>query len=426
VASGEVLLVGAYERDNFGDLLFLLITEHYLERAGVTLRAASPLAADMRALLGRHIPAYVTSLSHEEFGAVWTVGGEVGGVHPDLALQMSLSAEQWERYVAQDAEERQASARMFFGGSIPESAYLPRLSGFPRNAASASIINSVGLAHLLDRDQRGQASEVRILREADAISVRDKASSDLLVAHGIEHSLAPDLIHTLRINRPGARDTALQAAKIALIQMSERVILDAGLEGVAISLAGVTALASHSLRFFAAGTAAGHDSIALYDELAARIRTLSPGRDVDVIRTRDPLELADTIARASLWVGGSLHGRIISCAYDVPRVSLANPKVDRYAELWDPEMPFGVSVTDLDDAVLRATDGRTQRAAAGTGQRLAELAEANIDAIIRSMFDATAEERLRRRQDAARPLSTAKPDSALRSARTCALPATAC
>jgi hypothetical protein len=52
----RVLLVGAYERDNFGDLLFLLVTERYLEGADVV--AAAPFSADMRHLLGREIPAY--------------------------------------------------------------------------------------------------------------------------------------------------------------------------------------------------------------------------------------------------------------------------------------------------------------------------------------------------------------------------------
>ena len=36
-ASPRVLLVGAYERDNLGDLLFLLVTERYLDGASAWL-----------------------------------------------------------------------------------------------------------------------------------------------------------------------------------------------------------------------------------------------------------------------------------------------------------------------------------------------------------------------------------------------------
>ena len=51
--------MGAYERDNFGDLLFLLVTERYLEGADVV--AAAPFAADMRALAGAGQPARILS-----------------------------------------------------------------------------------------------------------------------------------------------------------------------------------------------------------------------------------------------------------------------------------------------------------------------------------------------------------------------------
>ena len=38
--------------------------------------------------------------------------------------------------------------------------------------------------------------------------------------------------------------------------------------------------------------------------------------------------LARLIANAYAWIGSSLHGRIISAAYGVPRVSLDKPKVN--------------------------------------------------------------------------------------------------
>jgi hypothetical protein len=74
----RVLLAGAYERDNFGDLLFLLVTERYLDGAEVV--AAAPFSADMRALVDRHVPAYGPLLRDEAFDAIWTVGGQVGRI----------------------------------------------------------------------------------------------------------------------------------------------------------------------------------------------------------------------------------------------------------------------------------------------------------------------------------------------------------
>jgi hypothetical protein len=48
--------VGPYERDNVGDLLFLLVTERYLPDAQIT--ASAPFGADMTALLDRKVHAY--------------------------------------------------------------------------------------------------------------------------------------------------------------------------------------------------------------------------------------------------------------------------------------------------------------------------------------------------------------------------------
>ena len=81
--------MGAYERDNFGDLLFLLVTERYLGGADVV--AAAPFAADMRQLLGRRIPAFGPLLRDEAFDAVWTVGGQVGRVDLERAYKMSAT-----------------------------------------------------------------------------------------------------------------------------------------------------------------------------------------------------------------------------------------------------------------------------------------------------------------------------------------------
>src|SRR5215218_1336037 len=98
-SSRRVLLVGAYERDNFGDLLFLLVTERYLV-------AAAPFSADMRALLGRHIPAYGPLLRDEAFDAIWTVGGQVGRVDLLRAYRMSASPEAWAAFEAAPEAEQ--------------------------------------------------------------------------------------------------------------------------------------------------------------------------------------------------------------------------------------------------------------------------------------------------------------------------------
>lgn len=46
----RVLLVGAFERDNFGDLLFHLVTRSMLESSGFAVDAASVISAEVPAV----------------------------------------------------------------------------------------------------------------------------------------------------------------------------------------------------------------------------------------------------------------------------------------------------------------------------------------------------------------------------------------
>src|SRR5262245_66559095 len=120
--SPRVLLVGAYECDNFGDLLFLLVTERYLDGADVV--AAAPFAADMRALLDRRIPAYGPLLERESFDAIWTVGGQVGRVDLRRAYRMSASPRAWREFEASSEAGKAAILRRATGGAPPPSPYI--------------------------------------------------------------------------------------------------------------------------------------------------------------------------------------------------------------------------------------------------------------------------------------------------------------
>src|SRR4051794_17066528 len=139
--SSRVLLVGAYERDNFGDLLFLLVTERYL--LGAEVVAAAPFSADMRALLDREIPAYGPLLREETFDAIWTVGGQVGRVDVRRAYGMSASAEDWRAFGATTEGEQLAIMRRAVGGTPMVSPYIPLPSEYPRNGGALTVLNSV-------------------------------------------------------------------------------------------------------------------------------------------------------------------------------------------------------------------------------------------------------------------------------------------
>ncbi len=359
----RVLLVGAYERDNFGDALFLLITERYLRDAEVV--AAAPFAADVTDLIDRHVPAYPELLERERFDAVWTVGGQVGSIDVGRAYRLSAPPDQLERFLRSAGRRRRAVLDGFGLGVAP---YIPTLG--PEHAGTLRIVNSAGVSGIRNVASPRREQLLDLLRDQDHLAVRDAGSSDYLRAQCVAHDLVPDAVHAISVLRPGTSDPR---SDVAVVQISSRRLAHLGHEWVAAQLAHSVRLRGLRLRFLLAGAAAGHDSAEAYADVAGRMRRLAPDLDVDVLTGRRPWQIVEQIQTARVVVASSLHVRIVASAYAVPRVSLARPKVTRYAQTWDPVMPHGVTLDQLDAAL-----GRAFARDPGGGGALAEHAHAHL------------------------------------------------
>ena len=375
--------MGAYERDNFGDLLFLLVTERYLEGADVV--AAAPFAADMRALLDRRIPAYGPLLRDERFDAVWTVGGQVGRIDIERAFKLSAPPRAWRRYARAGEARRRALLRRHTGGVPLASPYIPVPSAYPRNAGTLTVLNSVGIAGVRGIESPRRDAIVEALRSAGAVAVRDRGSSALLSDLGIEHQLLPDAVHALGVLEPAAREGRGETVIVQVSRSRLRMLDHARLGAV---LATAPELAGRPIRLLLAGTATGHDSAEDYERVVTAARRRARGTDIEIIEERRPLELARQIARASVAIGTSLHVRIVAAAFGVPRVSLAKPKPTRYARQWDPGMPFDVGLEDLGAAVEAARREAARAPAAAHAEELAVAAHEQLQALARLVVDA--------------------------------------
>lgn len=112
-----------------------------------------------------------------------------------------------------------------------------------------------------------------------------------------------------------------------------------------------------SVVFQPAGTAPGHDSFAMLDQLAQIAQEHSGGNlHIHTQRNRDIWTQVGVLAHAACFVGTSLHGRIVTAAYGRPRVSLENQKVNIYTSTWEePDLqPFNVPIGDLKASVEKA------------------------------------------------------------------------
>lgn len=334
--NGAIALVGAYERDNFGDLLFLELTRALLHPRETL--ATAPISADVSALgvVPGEVLEYWPLLRDRAARALWVVGGEVGGTSMESALRMAGST----------TAELLAHRRW-------ASPYLPRPSAFERSGDIPLIVNSAGLSGLDGLKGSRRIEAMASLREADFISVRDVASSRLLDREGITHSLAPDLVQAISL-LASKRLGEARKPPYAVFQIKEKWVTRAGTDSVVSAILGSGLADFGRLSLMPAGLAPGHDSTISYSRIRERLLERSPTLDVEYCEDTDPFKKATLVAGAELFVGTSLHGHIIASAYGVPRVSLLLNKVRAYARTWDDESPTMVQLDDLAQATRAA------------------------------------------------------------------------
>ena len=343
----RVLLVGAFERDNFGDLLFHLVTRTVLEASGFEVDAASVISAEVPAVPNYPVLRMHDALRTRAYVAVWVVGGEVGGVRVADALGMSLPEGERQALVGAEPGAQEIVMNFASGMSPDDPAYLPDLNRYPLNSGATLVVHSVGVSNLArGLSPQALAPSLRILSSAAHLTVRDQDSLDFLAREGVDAVLTPDVIHSLpRIDGWRLGDLARSAGEPAVVlHINEEQLSEVGLGRVTELIAELARATRKPIRLFAAGITHGHDNVAAYEGIVARLAREHPEVVCDTVTARYPRQLVAEVAHAAIWIGTSLHGRIIAEAYGVPRLSLRNDKVARYAQTWDDQFPADVAL----------------------------------------------------------------------------------
>ncbi|MGD9835697.1 MAG: polysaccharide pyruvyl transferase family protein [Piscinibacter sp.] len=373
-----VVLFGAFDRHNLGDLMFPHIAQAML--GDVLVRFAGLAARDLRDVGGHRVEAIGELIAGWGDGPATLVhvGGETLTCPAFEAAVMLLDARELPPLLAHFAaqpEERAAWARRCTGVDSPAPYVLSR-----RDWPGLGRVVHAGVGGVdLDRiDAPLRDAVLARLREADAIAVRDLRTQAALRRHGLDAALMPDpavLVAELfgpRIARHGCdgEPAAVRAAfprGYLAVQCSALFADDATLDSLAAALARVQADRGLGVVLLRAGAAPWHDDLAVLRRLAARLEATS----TRLAGTLDIWDLCALIAGSVATIGSSLHARIVAGACGRPCVSLQPSgdverirKIDAWVETWEPTAAFPVTTPgrlgaalhtalDADPAALR-------------------------------------------------------------------------
>jgi hypothetical protein len=394
-----VVLFGACDRHNVGDLLFphvaaALLPAAPLVVAGLAERDLRPWGGHAVVPLSRWLAQCRGAPAH-----LLHMGGETLTCPAWQAAVMLLPPDEAPATIAYfeaHPNERDAWVQRVLGTAAPA----------PYVVSRRACPNLVRVCHAgvggvqLDAADAALRDEVLAdLAAADAVGVRDTCTQAHLATAGIAARLMPDPVAMLaelfgtRI-RAVARRGAVRRMRDAFpdgylaVQISADFGDDATLRRLAAQLDRVAMRDRLGIVLFRAGAAPWHDDMAVLRRLASCMQAGA----VQAFESLDAWEVCALVASSRGYCGSSLHGRIVAMAFALPRIGLRPPvaaadtgKQAAYAATWDTiGMPGVAAVDDLAAAMVQALSvGAAPRR--DSARRQAADCRARFTAICRAM-----------------------------------------
>ncbi len=394
-----VVLFGAFDRHNLGDLLFPHIAQAMLGE--VPLRFAGLAARDLRDVGGHRVEAIGELIAGwgKAPARLLHVGGETLTCAAFEAAVMLL-----------DGAGLQATLRHLDAHPAERAAWLHRMLGRDRPlpyvlsrrdwpALQRVVHAGVGGAELDRLDAVQQDALLARLREADAVAVRDLRTQAALARHGLAAALMPDpavLVAELFGERIARHSATGEPATLRghfprgylAVQCSAVFGDDATQTALAEALARSAAASGLGLVLWRAGAAPWHDDAAMLQRLAARL----PARAIQVASTLNVWDLCALVAGSSAVVASSLHARVVAGAFGRACVSLQPPaagqritKLDAWVEAWEPERGGSIATPAALAPALDAALAAPAAALAEASRRLAASARAGYAALLSAL-----------------------------------------
>lgn len=371
----RISLVGAFDRFNYGDVLFARVAEHMVRQSlpDAEIDFYALRAADLRdeggvvckplsALYAQRIPPdtrhLVIMTGGELLAPSW--GQMVEHLVPPGLSKMLL----WVHHRTSYPLWTPLWRRVFSCKNLQPWTLDPR--DLPSGREPAQVVyNAVGGVRTGRLGKRVIAWQAEALKRATWLTVRDNPTAQAVAGRGLPApQVVPDSAVTMADLVPDdvlkrERATILAAAGLEdrpylCVQLAERWSRDRD-DVVAEQLREVHRRTGLQVLSFAIGRASAHDDQITSSRLQTRLRDAPWFGVAPETMTVD--QVMALIAGSQAYVGTSLHGYITAFVFQRARVGLepSVKKVAGFRDAWDnPEMPAGQQVERIADSVDQA------------------------------------------------------------------------
>ena len=337
----NVIAYGAYDRHNYGDLLFAIVLKRYLEADGrFSVLIAATKNSDLSsygALPTVPLKKALEATRQQSKTMLIVAGGEcltaqwesiIGYLAPQ-AIYYPIKASPY--LIGHKAFIR--LSRMFT--RIPSD--IPLVLGERELPGYKVMYNSVGGNEISRKKPLIHEAIRRNLKDCTYVSVRDRETSAELDKIGVQHSLVPDsaiLISDIFPQQVDPGEPGHIVFHVSDHHAKRRV------EAIAQQLTELNVNTGLKIALLTIGKAPGHSDDGPLDKLYSllgeeRAYRVDSGNIDDIIRC---------IATSKLYCGTSLHGAITALAYAVPQIALLPQRVVKlssFLETWVPKQSCG-------------------------------------------------------------------------------------
>lgn len=363
----KILIIGAFDRYNYGDLLFPLIIEKQLNTYGKDFQYQyfGIVESDLSKEGGKPtqgLQAFYEQLSNrEDKASVIIAGGEALGVTwNSLYAALSTPFQKIHRHHVRLSKfiDLNRVAKKLLKGKTTLPFVFDRVD-FP--GIKKIVLNSLGgsglTKALFDRYPFLQHK----LQRADYLAVRDGLTIENLRQNKVEAHLFPDSAILMsefypidQLEKSVTKDVADYVKKnrgnYVFFQINKKTTV--GKESlIAEELDKIYQNDETQICLCPIGKALNHDDHEALKAVQAKLRCPSTYFDADHI-----WDIMYLIANAKAYAGTSLHGAITSMSYAVPHVGLVVEKLDAYLETWGVEgNNYGVPFDQIHKQYVTAT-----------------------------------------------------------------------